>query len=123
TTPIAEAFTLTEAWEPGTDLDLGLTTRRSSGERRTLITDYLGRFKPAAAVNSYRGPGVIDTEGEKGRYLEHLMALAFFSQLEPPVPGDGNAQYAAQRAATHGWDLSLWFTHPCVIVVGYIDNG
>src|SRR5204863_9539405 len=43
-------------------------------------------------------------------------------QLPPPRSGEGASQYAAQRAATHGWDLSLWFTHPCVMVVGHIDE-
>jgi hypothetical protein len=119
--PSAEAFVRTEAWEPGDPMDLGFVTRRSGGERGTQFSLYLNnKYKPATSRNTF-SPGAPD-EADKGRYMERLMSLAFFSQLPPPIAGEG-VQYAAQRAATHGWDLSLWFTHPCVIVVGHIDKG
>jgi hypothetical protein len=109
-------------WKPGESLDLGLITRpSSSGQAWPRLESYLADLKPAGSMD-FTTSGVND-EREKNRAGDRLMALAFFSEFDPPrVTGDSASQYAAQRAATHSWDLSMWFTQPCVIIVGELDG-
>jgi len=49
--------------------------------------------------------------------------------LDPPEIKPDSRNYNmserrwAQRKATHGYDLSAWFTHPCIIILGQLDGG
>lgn len=55
-----------------------------------------------------------------------VQATAFYDMLAPPAAIKGNERsgerYALQRTATHGMDLSKWFTQPCIIIVGEVGD-
>jgi hypothetical protein len=116
--PIADAFKYSR-WDPGTPLDLTVLTSRKPGDR-TSFTSYAGLQKPTGGNDLNVGSS--GQAPDASHKADRLTALAFFSQLDPPQLGDTVSQYAAQRMATHGWDLGVWFTHPCVIIVGHMDN-
>jgi hypothetical protein len=65
---------------------------------------------------------VLDTAS--GDLLTRLKALSFFHQLQPPDTSANTStnQRWIQRKATHGMDLSAWFTQPCIIVVGVMEK-
>jgi hypothetical protein len=106
------------SWAPGDPLDLGALTRPKPN---TLAQAFIQSLRPSLDWGNFQGEEV--PRSEAGRTNDRLTALALFSQLYPPEAG-GNAtsQYAAQRHATHGWDLGRWFTQPCVIIVGHLVN-
>jgi hypothetical protein len=117
----AYAFKLAD-WAPKTPMDLTVaTTPRTGTMRFDPLQSYLGIFKPTG-TNEYNPQG-FNTDAERNNDNRRLTALAFFSQFEPPEFGDMSSQYAAQRGATHGWDLGMWFTQPCVIIVGHLGTG
>jgi hypothetical protein len=120
--PICSAYTFKLSdWAAKMPLDLSAATRPANGGRSfDSLQTYLGRFKPTGSSESYQ-QGFNQT-AEANNYLQRLTALAFFTQLEPPEFGDMSSQYAAQRSATHGWDLGMWFTQPCVIIVGHLGT-
>lgn len=54
---------------------------------------------------------------------ERSQFIAFFSQLEPKdytLEPSANARHRARlfRELTHGFDLGVWFTEPCLIILG-----
>lgn len=108
----APDFSATEGrWEPGTPLDLALVARGAGLPRLGI---------PRASIDlGLRGAGAADPETRDDR----LLRLAFFDQLDPPEfsPNSALVSVAVQRAATHGLDLSRWFTQPCVMVLGILD--
>ncbi len=117
----ALAYQVSE-WRPGETLDMAVATLpRAQQASQELAETFLRRLVPVsqtwAAVGSE--PQVSD-----GRTTERMLALALFTQLEPPNVDASNAstQYAAQRSATHTWDLGRWFTQPSVIIIGQMTE-
>lgn len=51
-----------------------------------------------------------------------LLGITFFSMLTPPEPVEQSGVVAARRSMTHCWDLSRWFTQPCVMIVGEMNE-
>jgi hypothetical protein len=117
------AYKLTYAWEAGKPLDLRVLTMPKANEGgRSAARTYLDRLKPAFSNDNLSVMN--QKEVNPNTLTERLTALAFFSQLQPPQAGaDAAGQYAAQRSATHTWDLSMWFTQPCIIIVGHLGEG
>lgn len=115
----AFAFKLTGAWEPGQVLDLAAATR-TAGERTAALTYFADLLRTGLPDNT--AGGIVADPANAG---SRLTALAFFSQLSPPDYGitDNRQRRLATRKASHGYDLSLWFTQPCVIVVGQLGAG
>ena len=117
----ALAYQVSE-WRPGETLDLAVATLpRAQQASQELAETFLRRLIPVTQTWEALGaePQISD-----GRTAERMLALAMFTQLEPPSPDASNStnQYAAQRSATHTWDLGRWFTQPCVIIVGQMSE-
>ncbi len=108
------AVKLVDAWPPGQRLDL--LARTSTGEAgATYLEDLL-------ATGRRLGRGLGGSSG--GSIDERLVALSLFGQLPPPDlemdAAVGRAPILATRTEGHAWDLSPWFTQPCLIVLGQI---
>ncbi|MBX3404126.1 MAG: hypothetical protein KF699_12010 [Phycisphaeraceae bacterium] len=108
------------SWKPGEVIDLGAIT---GGDARAPIQDatmWLRSLVPQAST----GIGLSPNERALRDVTSSLNALAFFSVLAPPDPDLSATQTVARRHSTHGWDLSRWFTQPCIIVIGHLtDDG
>jgi hypothetical protein len=107
---VGEVYQINYAWQPKTPLDLSVVTNSMSKPSDTDLNAVLNsQFRMAEGAT-----GV-------GTFERRFAALAFFNQLPPSEIGYENA--AAQRTATHGWDLGMWFTQPCIIVIGTVGEG
>jgi len=96
------------AWKPDDPLDLRLLT--ASADRTSELSTVLNtRIQKAGGASS--------------DFSRRMEALALFNMLPPPeqIPGS-DATDAAARVATHGWDLGMWFTQPCVIIIGTVGE-
>jgi hypothetical protein len=98
-------------------------TRRGESDavqRRQLAFVYMSQLLEAERVSA---AGMLRTDSR--RFSERLKALALFPQLEPPRfdgTGSGVADRLARRSLTHGLDVGRWFTQPCVIVLGQVNE-
>lgn len=100
----ASAYKRPMPWQPGEPLNLA--TLGSAGPEQRELAQVL--LKDLVSVR---------------RIEEQLVALSLFPQLEPPNYRDRIAQRPlARREATHGWDLGIWFTQPCVILIGHLRD-
>lgn len=107
-------------WKPGETIDLGAIT---GGDVRTSIQDFAA-FSLSLVPAASSGMGMSPNERAARDVTNSFNALAFFGVLPPPIPSASAAQTVARRHATHGWDLSRWFTQPCIIVIGHLtDDG
>jgi hypothetical protein len=107
-----------DGWVPGAELDLG---ERFAGASPVTwrVDEYLSRLRGAA---SNFGGGFNLPDGPRD-VSDALKALTFYSMLTPPAPIEStNTVVAARRALTHTLDLSRWFTQPCVIIVGEVED-
>lgn len=121
---VASAFSLTD-WEPLVPLDLAkkTTVADATGSQGAPLALWLNTLKPALSGTMY--PGTIpDVSNDKSKATEYLTTLAVFPYLPPPNLEDNSTyEYAAQRRSTHGWDVSRWFTQPCIIIIGHLGTG
>jgi len=115
-------FRLPGAWEAGDVLDLaGLGTAlvaggAGAGERVGAADELLGDLVPRlSTANAFRS----DYQSNAAQYLA---AVSFFDLLEPPDLTSQRDSTLVQREDTHGYDLSRWFTQPCVIVMGVMRD-
>lgn len=110
----------TSPWLPGQELDVGRALAQVASTGRASIDDFT---ESLVARNQYidRLGGVVD-----GSTPSNLRSLALITQLAVPVSSNlgGTGQIiAAQRTASHRWDLGKWFTQPCVIILGDVQDG
>lgn len=114
---IARAFdwALPDPWLPGTALDLSLfqqDARADASKRLKSLVPMLGALDRALPASV------------KDEDLDDMTAL--YSVLEPPdmERAAGGVRVAAQprRRLTHGFDLARWFTQPCLIIIGRVDD-
>ncbi len=100
--------TLAEPWNPGQPLDLSAVIP-AKGIRNTADAAFKTKLTPRVTRTIGAGTST------------HLMAQSFMHMLEPPeTKSNSDQQPLYRRRAMHGWDLSRWFTEPCVIVVGQL---
>lgn len=135
--PIARgsAFSLRGSWAPGTPLDLAEVTEAlvsiptgggagTAEEQRqgTNLATYLDKVRPQQVSNVFT-PGLPSDTSIIGSFEDRMAALACMGQLAPPT-GDDNSStdFSALRVSTHNWDLSRWFTQPCVIIIGHLES-
>jgi len=106
-----------DQWKPGEILDLesNLATLESDPAKYLdlLVTDRIGSPEGLTAPDS-----------DPARVSARQVALALMPQLRPPErPGNSNNRdRLAQRRLAHGWDLGMWFTQPCVIIIGQLGQ-
>lgn len=124
------AFTMPNSWAPGEALDLSATvgTLSGTGAANASISGgekYLETITASLGRTDQGDVSVTDS----GSWTR-LVAMSLFSQLDPPEIKPENSRGGsyenrrwAQRRATHGYDLSPWFTQPCIIILGHLDGG
>ncbi|HVU63005.1 MAG TPA: hypothetical protein VHC70_03445 [Phycisphaerales bacterium] len=106
-----------QEWKPNDPIDLGVLFEKPGRESGKLDEDCLIRS------NSYMA-SQFDSEFNPS---EFGFNTAFFDMLRPPDwmrgqnSGSGT-RYVYRRETTHGFDLSRWFTQPCVIIVGELGG-
>ncbi len=113
-------------WEPGETLDLGEITGQSASASNTFLPDqyFADLLSIGASVDVMAAP----TRGRSDASApQRLSAIAFLTQFPPPPVLDpqniSNEQpKIARRMETHGWDLGVWFTQPCIIIVGHLGS-
>lgn len=133
-------FFETRNWKPGELLDIDNDQRQWNplyrpGTQYSLLRALVGTVSydedAQAAWNRRRG-GTITLGGGGGQAppppasssaaWERLRAMSLFGVLEPPDAMSTGTQVLMQRADFHRWDLSRWFSRPCVIVLGQMEN-
>ncbi len=70
------------------------------------------------------GVDSMSIQGPRGDVLDRLRAGRMISQFQPPRFGtltDPVGDRLARRRQLHGWDLGMWFTQPCLIVMGVLE--
>jgi len=118
----ADVIALDKDWEPGTPLDLAQKSMEAKGgtDARTYFEKLTDKWRGRESTQF----GGLDG-GDAGDWPEHMQAVAFYTQLAPPDVRSGNFQRthpAILREATHGWDVGRWFTQPCIIVFGILEE-
>ena len=104
-------------WDPGQVIEMLDYTKLSEVNRNSAKGDYF-----TAAIK--RGIDTMSIQGPRGNVMERLMAARLISQLQPPRFGtltDPVGDRLARRRQLHGWDLGMWFTEPCLIVMGVLE--
>lgn len=109
-------------WEPGETFDLTAFAEklRESALRDSSIEEVMGRLATSGNFVQLGGVGA-----DIGSVADRVKALTFIGQLRPPFSREATTAdriATASRTATHGWDLSRWFTQPCVMVIGELVN-
>jgi len=116
----AWAWARTDAWAPGQRLELSAYNDRS----RSGITALLRDLTPTISLTQ-NVPGLGGARGEAVARRE--LAAALFGVLEPPdytqrkALGE-TAKADMSRFLTHTMDLGAWFTQPCLIVIGAVED-
>jgi hypothetical protein len=113
------AFELAE-WPANEPLDLELM-QQGKDLARSNVLGFLSKLVPAPTQASM---GLALRSGEAERPVSRLLAAMFTPLLPGPDlnPLSGVSPVVALRSATHCWDLSRWFTHPCLILVGEFEG-
>lgn len=116
------AYELAGPWAPNVPLSMAEVTRRAESvdvKRRRAGFAYLSELLAAERITAGAG-----NRPDPRRLSDRLKALALFPQLEPPnfTAGPGVGDRLAMRSRTHGMDLGLWFTQPCVMVLGQVNQ-
>lgn len=108
-------------WMPGERLDLAeLTADLTPGELS--IGRYLavGRFVGRAS-GAFTGP--VGDRTADGSLRDRLLRVGLLGQAEPPGMLAATQNWPmGQRTSTQGWDLGVWFTQPCIIVLGILET-
>ncbi len=115
---VSYAYKRTIPWAPGQRLDLYADV----SETQTLNDVTLDKYATTLLAS---GKPIISDLGRSnaGKVLERYYGLALFPMLPPPdFTRDGAGDRLARRAETHGVDLGYWFTRPCVILLGVVEN-
>lgn len=105
-------------WKPGEQLDLEQLTAVSAGQ----ATVAGRRFENWIMNLSPRSGAIAGVSTSSPSADIALTGLAFYSML-PPADRSGNGSIPASlRRHSHGWDLGMWMTQPCVIVVARLND-
>lgn len=121
----ADMFTVVEPWEPGKPLSLGQITRSNTSDKANEgLARYLEKARPPKG-NNYGPASIAPKTNFKNNATKYFTDLALFSMIDPP---DFSANFQdpnqslAQRETSHTYDLSRWFTQPCVIIIGHLKD-
>jgi hypothetical protein len=103
------SWRLPDDWAPGESLDLGALGQAD------VTGDYFDRLAGSRQALGGGTAGVpLDT-----RFLpQRLEMLTWHGMLAPPDYLQSRGTSLIRQRVAHGWDLSRWFTQPCLIIVG-----
>lgn len=111
---------ITTEWAPGTPLNLTEITAQAASTNSGEL--WLANLVPL----SQSGFGLPAADLRFFKTLpEAMTAATFYTQFGIPEDvknTNGMAAGIVRREATHGMDLGRWFTHPCLIVVGFLSS-
>ncbi|MCI0629904.1 MAG: hypothetical protein L0Y44_04540 [Phycisphaerales bacterium] len=122
-----DMWALTVPQNSGTKLDLATVTAKEK-ERARLSENVTKMYiQPFENRDPQIGAGAnAVSESDRRKYFE---MLAMFGHIDPPKylkhPDTSNfseAKVVFQRHLGRDLDLSAWFTRPCVIIIGYLEN-
>ncbi|MBL8763835.1 MAG: hypothetical protein JNM07_06160 [Phycisphaerae bacterium] len=116
----ASAVKLPDPWRPGEPMVIDAQFGRRASQI-TGLAEYLASLA-AAPDDPYAPRPQRDPDRPSRDLAARLSAMTFFSLLEPPDYRDTRSDPLARRQATHGLDLSLWASQPCLIVLGHITD-
>jgi hypothetical protein len=111
-------------WAPGTALPLQKPTGQGN---TTIASSFEKRYYKDYNQDGFNAPiGTSMNQSEKKR-RDAMFMLGFFQQMQPPAylktPGQaGDAAVRFERLLGRELDLSAWFSRPCVIIVGQLDD-
>lgn len=95
------------------------------------MLDYTKSTEPVRGKQPYftsavrLGVDALSIQGSRGSVMSRLKAARLISQFDPPrygVTNDPVGNRLARRRQMHGWDLGMWFTQPCLIVMGELET-
>ena len=95
------------------------------------MLDYTKPTEPVRGKQPYftsavrLGVDSLSIQGSRGNTMNRLKAARLISQFDPPRYGSTNdpvGDRLAHRRQMHGWDLGMWFTQPCLIVMGELQT-
>jgi hypothetical protein len=109
----------------GGRLDLGAFTGATPGTSLRVAIDrrYIDDYKQSELAPGMSSGRV--TDSDRRNYME---MLSFFQQLTPPIyllddgVKQGKETLTAHRELGRELDLSMWFTRPCIMLIGYVEN-
>lgn len=114
-TYIAHAVKIPSAWRPNEPRDIGLDFKSATG---TNFNQLMANITPKVSLYSFDG-----ARPTAGKTEDRLTLLALFEQIPPPEKdSSGESAIAARRPTSHNWDLSRWFTQPCIIIIGHLGG-
>ena len=118
----ANVYGLTGPWLPGAPLDLEIVTSEAS--RDSLATKVLSDLMPPTKGTLQTLGAVQEEKPNADLAPRHLLATTLYGMLEPPPRDQMSASIMAfRRYHTHGYDISRWFSQPCVIILGHLGEG
>jgi hypothetical protein len=120
------AFSRPTEWKPGEEWDMSVAVPLNPRP----VTEGTARLDEVLGWLGTKGIGRADSgeaiDSDPGNFANRMKALSWFQQLPPPDVSRGGAlnesQHQIQRRATHGQDLSAFFTEPCIIIVGVMTG-
>ena len=121
-------FQVQSAWKPGETLDLEVLQAGAAADPNNTAANLdLSINLRSGLSEKLLATSLISSGPATGaKLLERLRGISLYSVISP-VDGlnvaPGSSVGLARRSATHNWDLSRWFTQPCVIVLGFLDDG
>ncbi len=117
----AYAWSLADPWKPGVALDLAPFSFRENPSFESFITNLAPRAditSLGASVPSSVGPRTPDFH-----ILASLFSMVPQPEWDSAITSTAKRIPNLRRFASHGLDLSKWFTQPCIIVIGQIEKG
>ncbi|QQS09282.1 MAG: hypothetical protein IPK69_01240 [Phycisphaerales bacterium] len=113
------AYSVSE-WPADEVVDLELKFKESGGASTNDLSAWLDTLTGKLGASS--GMMISSTAG--GDEWDRLLALSVEPMLDPPDLRSTTSQPSAAlvRRATHGYDIARWFTQPCVIVIGLLED-
>lgn len=114
------AWRLTTAWEAGKELDLAQTLTPTGAAGAEQYFESLSKEVSPSLGGPFAGPDV----GSGSRALRRFEALAWRTMLGPPdyLNRGVDTQFLLQARDGLGPDMGVWFTQPCLIIVGRLDD-
>jgi hypothetical protein len=109
-------FQFTE-WPANEDIDLQALSLLQ--DRGRFLWQWLSSQLP---VNSSMGLGIGGGTNEGGSRQQRFLAASFMHQFPTADFKQNSSPVVATRQLLHGFDMSRWFTQPCIIVIGFLGE-